>query len=256
LELFEKFCVKENRKLPILNNEVNSMKMKKKIIALSTAALLMLSVTGNVFAAGTTFKDLDNVSAKDKIIALQNSGVINGTANGVFSPGSMITAAESIQLFVRAFDLNLNAVRFIKEPKATDYFKKAKDDSWYAQALIIGSVRGLDFPADIDPDQSLTREEYTYYLVKAAENYGQLPMIKLVPAEITDEDQMTAEYSGAIQRALNYGIVKLDANGKFNPKEKLSRAEAAEQLYNALEYLKAHTAPATTQPSTTETTQQ
>lgn len=231
------------------------MKIKNKIIALSAAALMMLSVTGNVFAADTDFKDLDSVSAKDKIIALQNKGVINGTASGIFSPDITITAAQSIQLFVRAFDLNLDAVRFIKEPKATDYFKKAKDDAWYAQSLIIGSVRGLDFPADIDPDRSLTREEYTYYLVKATENYGQLPMIKLVPVEITDEDQMTAEYSGAIQRALKYGIVKLDADGKFNPKGKLSRAEAAEQLYNALEYLKAHPAPTETQPTTSETTQ-
>jgi hypothetical protein len=69
-------------------------------------------------------------------------------------------------------------------------------------------------------------------------------MIKLVPAEITDQDKITAEYSGEIQRALTYGIVNLDNNSSFNPKDELSRAEAAEMLYNALEYLKAHPVPA------------
>lgn len=231
------------------------MKMKNRIIALSTAVLLTSCVTSNIFAASTAFKDLDNVSAKNKIIPLQNKGLVSGTADGVFSPDSTITAAQSIQLFVRAFNLNLDTIRFVKEPKATDYFKKAKDNSWYAQALIIGAVNGLDFSADIDPDLNLTREEYTYHLVKAIEKYGQLPMINLVPVEIADQDQMTVEYSGAIQRALKYGIVKLDTDGKFNPKGELSRAEAAEQLYNALEYLKAHPAPVVAQPSASETMQ-
>ncbi|HEX2946818.1 MAG TPA: S-layer homology domain-containing protein [Clostridia bacterium] len=224
------------------------MKMKNKIAAVSTAAILTLSIAGNVFAADTSFKDLGNVNAKDKIIALQNKGLFSGTAEGVFSPYSTITAAQSIQLFVRAFNLNLDTIRFVKEPKATDYFKKAKNNSWYAQALIIGAVNGLDFSADIDPDLKLTREEYTYHLIKAIEKYGQLPMIKLVPVEIADQDQMTIEYSGAIQRALKYGIVKLDKEGRYNPKGELTRAEAAEQLYIALEYLKAHSAPVVTQP--------
>ncbi|MDP4094060.1 MAG: S-layer homology domain-containing protein [Bacillota bacterium] len=219
------------------------MKIKHKIAAISTAAILTLSISGNVFAAGTTFKDLDNVSAKNKIIALQNEGVVSGMADGIFSPNSKVTAAQSIQLFVRAFNLNLDTIRFIKAPKATDYFKKAKDDAWYSQALITGAVRGLDFPADIDPGRNLTREEYTYYLVKAMENYGQLPMINLIPAVISDEDQITVEYSGAIQRALKYGIVKLNSDGSFNPKGELTRAEATEELYNALEFLKAHPAP-------------
>ena len=214
--------------------------MKKRLLALASAAAIAFSITTNAFALGTAFKDIDNVSSKEKIMELQNKGVVYGTAEGVFSPGSKVTAAQSIQLLVRAFDLNLDTIRFIKAPKATDYFSKANDNAWYAEALIIGSVRGLEFPGDMDPEHVMTREEYTYYLIKAAENYGQLPNIKLVPSEIADDDQITAEYSGAIQRALKYGVASLDKEDKFNPNDELSRAEAAEMLYNALEYLKAH----------------
>ena len=229
------------------------MKMRKKIAALSTAALLTLSVTGNVFAAGTPFKDLDNVTAKDMIVSLQYRGIVSGMSDGVFSPESKITAAQSIQLFVGAFGLNLDTVRFIKEPKATDYFKKAKDNAWYSQALIIGAVRGLDFPADIDPNRNLTREEYTYQLMTATEKYGQLPMINMMYLEYADADQVKVEYSGAIQRALKYKIVKLDADGRFNPKAELTRAEAAEQMYNALELLKSNPYPPAAEPSAPDT---
>lgn len=81
-------------------------------------------------------------------------------------------------------------------------------------------------------------------LSQSMQKYGNLPMIKLNPAEIADGDQVTAEYQGAIQRALVYEVIKLDAEGKLNPKGKITRAEVAEKIYNALEYLKAHPAPA------------
>jgi hypothetical protein len=229
------------------------MKMRNKIAALSTAAILMLTATGNVFAAGTAFKDLENNSAKDKIIALQDRGIISGMSDGVFSPDSKITAAQSIQLFVSAFGLNIDSIRFFRAPKATDYFKKAKDNAWYSQALIIGAMNGLDFPKDIDPNQNMTKEEFTYRLMIATEKYGQLPMINMMYLEYADADQVKVEYSGAIQRALKYGIVKLDADSKFNPKAELTRAEAAGQLYNALELLKVESAPASAIPSIPET---
>ncbi len=229
------------------------MKMRNKIAALSTAALLTLSVTGSVFAAGTPFKDLENSSAKDKIIALQDRGIISGMSDGVFSPDSKITAAQSIQLFVSAFGLNMDSIRFFRAPKATDYFKKAKDNAWYSQALIIGAVNGLDFPVDIDPSQNMTKEGFTYQLMIATEKYGQLPMINMMYLEYSDADQVKVEYSGAIQRALKYGIVKLDTDGRFNPKAELTRAEAAEQVYNALELLKANPYPSSADPSVPET---
>ncbi len=70
------------------------------------------------------------------------------------------------------------------------------------------------------------------------ETHKNLPMIKIIPAVIADQDQLTVDYDGSIQRSLVYGVTKLDAEGKFNPKDKMTRAEVAEQVYNALEYIK------------------
>lgn len=219
------------------------MSIKTKIVSLSTATILALTLAGQCYAASAPFTDIADVSVNDKILVLQEEGYVNGIGNGKFAPDNSITIAEGVQFIVNAMKLNLDLVRFFKEPKATDYFPKANNDAWYAKTLIVAAVNNMELPVELDPKKEMTREEYTYYLIQTMEKHGNLPMIKLAPVEIMDQSQMTVSYSGAIQRALSYGIVKLDAAGNFNPKGEVSRAEAAEQIYNALEYLKAHPAP-------------
>lgn len=223
------------------------MKKMFKTMTLSAAALLSLTIASQSFAATTasTFTDLNNVTAKDKIISLQQSGVISGITPELFAPQAAISQAQSVQLIVNALGLNLDLIRFFKEPKATDYFKNANNDAWYANALITAAANNVELPSDLDPNKKLTREEFTNQLIRAIETHEKLPMIKPVLTDIKDEDQMNVEYSGSIQRALHYGVVKLSTDdGTFNPKSEITRADAAEEIFNALAYLKAHSAPA------------
>src|SRR4030095_1102276 len=166
------------------------MKTKFKLIALSTATALTLSFAGQSYAAITPFSDLTNVAAKDKIIALQEQGLVQGISGELFAPNDTITAAQGIQLIVKTVNLNLDLVRFLVEPKATDYFKNADNDAWYANALIIASVNGVELPADLDPNKKWTREEFTHQLISAIEAHSNLPKIKLVPAQINDNTDM------------------------------------------------------------------
>lgn len=219
------------------------MKTKFKMLTLSTVTALTLSFVGQSYAASNPFSDLTNIAATDKIVALHDQGIVRGITNEFFAPNETITAAQGVQLIVNAADLNLDLVRFFKEPKVTDYYKNAKDDAWYANTLITASVNGVELPADLDPNMKWTREEFTHRLIKTIEAHSNLPMIKLNPVEITDNADLTIDYQGSIQRALAYQVVKLDAQGNFHPKAEISRAEAAEQIFNVLEYIKAHPAP-------------
>lgn len=220
------------------------MKVKAKIVSLSAAAIITLTFAGQSLAAANSFTDITNIAAKEAILELQEKGYIKGVGNNLFAPDATITAAQGIQLIVNALELNLDHVRFIKEPKATDYYAKANNDAWYADALIIAAVNGLELPADLDPGEEWTREEFTHRLIQAVETHANLPKIKLIPVQITDQDQLSIGYDGSIQRALTYGVAKLDGEGKFNPKGKISRAEAVEKVYSALKYIKAHPYPA------------
>lgn len=221
------------------------MNIRKQITSGAVALMLSLTLVVPSWAAAAPFTDLTGISAKNKILALQEKGYVKGVGRGLFAPNRTVSAAEGIQMIVTSLKLNIDDIRFIKEPLATDYFKKADNGAWYANAFIIASVKGFELPADLDPNQVWTREEFTYYLIRAMEIHGNLPMIKLIPIDIADEDRIAVDYSGAVQRALVYNVVTLDAQGKFAPQRKITRAEAAEQIYNALEYLNNHPKPTT-----------
>ncbi len=210
------------------------MKMitKKRMLSM---VLAVMTLTGTSFA-GTGFQDLSNVKEAPSIIKLQERGFIKGTSNSTFLPNRVLTSVEGIHMINAAFDLNLDLIRFIKEPFATDYFKNADDKAWYANGLIVASVNGVDLPADLDPKANWTKEEFLYRLVSTLEVKHELPMIKLVPVDIKDDSNITIEYSGLIQRAIHYGIVELDAGGNLNPKQELTRAEAAAILLKTIEY--------------------
>ena len=206
------------------------MKLKIKILTLIT--LLLLSMTVQCFAAANPFTDINDSPSKDKIVALYDAGVIKGMGDGLFNPDGIVTAAQGVQLIVNAFDISLAKFTFIKAPQATDWFKKADDNAWYADALIRAGANDIGLPTDLDPNAKWTKEDFTYYLIMAMEAHYQMPMINMMYIETADEADMTIEYQGAIQRSMKYNITALDQDKKFFPKKQLTRAEAAEMIYN------------------------
>lgn len=211
---------------------------KRTIAAITAASILSFTLGAPMFAAGNPFKDIDNVNGKEKIISLKNQGLIKGVNDTQFLPGSKVTTAQGIQFISGGLQLSLAAIDFNKAPVASSLFTKVKDNAWYAEAFINAHYNRVKLPKDIDPAKTITKEEFTNYLVQGIEVIGNLPMIKIVPVDITDEAALNPSFQGSIQRSLKYKINTLDASGKFNPKSELTRSEAAIMLYNALEYLK------------------
>lgn len=190
-----------------------------------------------MFAAGGSFKDIDNVAGKSKINSLKEQGLIKGISDTQFLPGAKVTTAQGVQFITGGLQLSLAAIDFNKAPLASAIFSKIKDKAWYAEAFVNAHYNDVDIPADIDPSKLITKEMFTNLLVQGVEKVGNLPLINIVPVDIADEAALEPSYQGSIQRSLKYKINTLDANGKFNPKSELTRAEAAVMLYNALEYL-------------------
>nr|WP_156951076.1 S-layer homology domain-containing protein [Saccharibacillus sacchari] len=213
---------------------------KKTISSVLAASVLSLSLGGQLFAAGTGFGDLNGVTGQEKIEALQNDGLVKGVSTTSFNPQAALTNAQGVQLIAGGLQLSLAAITFEagKVPTAHDLFPAAKEDAWYADAFVNAHFNGVELPESIDPSASMTKEAYTHYLMQALEKAGNLPMINIKPKDIADEDDLTVEYQGSIQRALVRGIVKLDAKGEFHPKAEITRAEAAVMLYDAIEFLR------------------
>jgi len=211
---------------------------KRTLAAITTVTILSFSLGGQIFAAGNTFKDIDNIKGKEKIISLKTQGLIKGVTESQFLPSSKVTTAQGIQFISGGLQLSLAAIDFNKAPVASGLFTKVKDKAWYAEAFINAYYNRVELPKDIDPTKTMTKEEFTNYLVQGVEGIGNLPMINIVPVDIADDAALNPSYQGSIQRSLKYKINSLDANGKFNPKSEITRAEAAIMLFNALEFLK------------------
>lgn len=211
----------------------------KKFSLIVSLCMALLLVSG---ATASAFSDLPQGADRDKILALQERGIISGYGDS-FKADKTLTNAEGIHLIVKTTDLSLAAYSFFKEPLARDYFERADNDAWYAQSLIIAQVNGLGLPRDLDPQAAMTREAYAHYLLTALLLKGDYAFTKMF-FSITDEAQLNPDYMNSLQLLLNGKIITLPEDGKFRPKDMVTRQEAAVWAYNTLSFIEVHNPPA------------
>lgn len=207
----------------------------KKIAALTLTTALVSSLT---FSSAFAFTDVEEGQAA-AIASLQERGIVSGIDKDHFVPKGKISYAQTVQMIVKGMNLNLDTMRFIKQPLASDIFTNIPNDAWYADAFIKAHYNGMDIPKDVNPNATITREQFGEMLVRALEKKGDFPLVKMfIP--IKDEAQITPEYQGALQRLLLYKIAELDKEGMFNPKAELNRGQAAVWIHNAIRVLETH----------------
>ena len=197
-------------------------------------------ITAVPISAYLGFKDITGNLYEADIMTLYEKEIIKGVGNSLFDPMGQLTYAQMIQVFVNFFDLNLDTIRFFKEPLATDYFIMADNDAWYANALITGAVNGINLPYDIDLNTAVTKETFIATLVGMMEAKYDLPLIKIMPVVISDEADLDISNLGFIQRNLVYGISLLDKDQAFHPQMILTRDVMASYVNGALKYLQEH----------------
>jgi len=205
---------------------------KRWSLALTLVLIISCLLGGSVLA----FNDLDSRADKDILLTMKDKGLISGADGKHFNPEGKLTNAEGIQLIVKGFDLNIDNLRFIKEPKASDYFKNVSDDAWYAQTFIIAQFN-LQLPQDMSPNAVMTREEFAHYLFTGMMTKGEFAFIELYML-INDEDQVNADYMNAIQKLLITKVIELDKDSNLHPKSPITRAEAAVLTYKAMDVVK------------------
>jgi hypothetical protein len=205
--------------------------IKKWFILLLLGCLLLISQSA--FA----FQDIKGDPAEAKIQALQQAGIISGVNEDSFAPNGKVTYAQGIHLLVKGLDLNLDRIRFIKEPKASDSYSNVKDDAWYASSMITAFYNGIPVERDIKPDLPMTRETFAYYLYSGLVGKAEFITNKMYLI-IHDEKDINAAYMNAIQDLIKLKIAGLQDGGNFKPKAEITRSEAAEMVFNAREVIK------------------
>ncbi|WP_431785963.1 S-layer homology domain-containing protein [Paenibacillus lactis] len=205
--------------------------MMKKTTKWLSAILVASSLLGA--GAASAFTDIQGEKQLQMVKELQAKGVIQGVSADRFAPGKPLTYAQAVQLIVNAVDLKVM-------PNFTGRsFESVPKDAWFADAVNIAAQNGLSVTADMEWNKPITREDFATLLVEAIGKTGNYPVVMMY-VNVADEDQIKQESKSAVQFLLLTKIAKLDANDKFHPDQKLKRIEAAELVYNAVQFIEEH----------------
>jgi hypothetical protein len=214
--------------------------MKRKMSLFTLVLLTCLLIVGQSVYA---FSDTKGDPNEGKIDSLQEQGILSGNG-GKYRPNSTLTYAEGVALLVKGFGLNIDNIRFVKEPKASDHYSNVKDDQWYSSAFIIAEYTGLDIPQDVDPNAAMTREQFAHPLFKAMTHGHDFAFIDIYN-QFKDEKDVNPAYMDSIQKLLITHVVALDSSQKFYPTKSIKRGEAAAWLHDGIAFVKEQTQPTT-----------
>lgn len=204
--------------------------MKKKSILTAVLSLVFLLALTPVLHA---FTDVSGHKAESHILSLKERGVINGVSSGTFNPDSELTYAQAVSLLDRAFALDLSRFDFVKQPLASDMYSNVADDQWYSEAFVDGYYNGVVFAADVDPNATISRQEFASILMDQVDNKGNYPLI-MIYIDYVDAKEVKPDYSNAIQKLLILNFAELTEDHKFNPTQSITRGDAAIWLDKAL----------------------
>jgi len=209
----------------------------RSIWTLLLTIILAFSLSSSAFAK-SNFDDDDDFDDehKSKIETLYKRGVIKGDGKKHFAPYNKLTYAEGVQLIVKGLDLNIDHIRFIKEPQGSDYFDKVGDNDWFENAFIIASLNGLSIPRNVEPNKTIDRQTFTNLLAEGLWTKGDFAFTEIW-INIDDAKNINANYMNNIQKMLIAKIAKLDKKQKFNPKEPINRLDSAVMIYEAQNFL-------------------
>ena len=193
-----------------------------KKIGLGLAVVLAL---GSSAGHAATMTDLDQVSwAKDAIVTMQESGFINGYADGTFRPEKGITRAELVTILNRMNQFYLEEeIRFTDVESGDWYYKEV------AKAVKSGAIKGYD-DGTFKPNQFVTREQVAVIL----QNLYDFE-IKTDRFEIEDLHELPIWAESSVKAILSNGIMSGYPDGTFRGSNGITRAEAAVVLNRVFE---------------------
>jgi hypothetical protein len=162
--------------------------------------------------------------AYQAIEALAAKGIVGGFPGGTYQPDASVTRAQFVKMLVLALGL--------KPGSGTTAFTDVPQDAWFAPyvaaAVQAGVVQGLT-PTHFGPGQTITREQMAVLIARA------FKLTKTEPLNFTDLGQIGAWALQGVEETVAAGYMAGFTDGTFRPLGTVTRAQAAEALFTALQ---------------------
>jgi 5'-nucleotidase len=160
--------------------------------------------------------DIDNHWAKDYIVSALEKGFVSGYANSAFKPDNSVTRAEFIKILYNiGGNEEVNDISFSDITGTEWYFDGVK---W---AVANGLIQGYEDNTFRGNDE-ISREEAAVILDRFLNNSNEGNAIEFI-----DYSLISPWAKESVDEISKMGIMTGDNNGCFNPKNSLTRAEAA-----------------------------
>ncbi len=177
------------------------------------------------------FTDITGHWAADNILFAASRGLLSGTSDTTFSPGTGMTRGMFVTALGRLAGINPDSYKTGKftDVKADAYY--APYVNWAAQTGIVTGVTATTFA----PDTNINREQMAVIMANYAKKLGYDLPKTLQAVTFADNAQISSWAKNAVRAMQQAGILAGKNGNKFDPKGTATRAEVATVLRRFVE---------------------
>ena len=185
------------------------------------------------------YPDTKDNWARDAIQAMTQAGYLSGYADNTFKPGAQITREQAAAIYGKVLQHNLNEQELadiVTKESATSY-SDVEADRWSNSAIKLVSAAGVmegTSKTAFTPSKTMDREQFVASAASLAKKLNLSTPVKTEKVTFKDEASISAAYLADIQYMAQRGIVASGATENFNPKQPVTRAQAATILNRML----------------------
>ena len=185
------------------------------------------------------YTDTKDNWARDAIQAMSQAGYLSGYSDNTFKPSAQITREQAAAIYGKVLQHNLNEQELadiVTKESATSY-SDVEADRWSNSAIKLVSAAGVmqgTYKTAFTPSKTMNREEFVASAASLAKKLNITTPVKTEKIRFKDEDSISLDYVADINYMAERGIVASGTTENFNPKQPVTRAQAATILNRML----------------------
>ena len=185
------------------------------------------------------YPDTKDNWALDAIQAMTQAGYLSGYADNTFKPGAQITREQAAAIYGKVLQHNLNEQELadIVTKESSTSYSDVEADRWSSSAIKLVSAAGVmegTSKTAFTPSKTMDREQFVASAASLAKKLNLSTPVKTEKVTFKDEASISSAYLADIQYMAQRGIVASGATENFNPKQPVTRAQAATILNRML----------------------
>lgn len=185
------------------------------------------------------YTDTKDNWARDAIQAMSQAGYLSGYSDNTFKPSAQITREQAAAIYGKVLQHNLNEQELaeITAKESSASYSDVEADRWSNSAIKLVSAAGVmegTSKTAFTPSKTMNREEFVASAASLAKKLNISTPVKTEKVTFKDEASISTDYLADIQYMAQRGIVASGATESFNPKQPVTRAQAATILNRML----------------------